>query len=112
MGLGNALQLSATGKEHSSLWWHGMRSAQTIFRQSLFCLAQSQPVVIGNLFNVNKSYSEDKFAPCSNGECAKLILSYTKQIPYEHKNSEDLNSSFNFNFNLMTFKSFHKILYP
>lgn len=29
MGLGNALQLSATGKERSSLWWHETRSAQT-----------------------------------------------------------------------------------
>lgn len=57
MGLGNPLQLSATSKEHSSLWWHGMRSAQTIFNQSFLCVLPSHKlfVVIVNSFDVKDS---------------------------------------------------------
>lgn len=62
MGLGNALRLSATGKEHSSLWWHEMRSAQTTFDQSFHC---TQPlhnlfVVIANSFDFKHGEKNSK----------------------------------------------------
>lgn len=55
MGLGKALQLSATGKEHSSLWWHEMRLVQTTFNQSFLSPSHDLFVVIANSFDVKHS---------------------------------------------------------
>lgn len=68
VGLGNALRWSATGKEHSSLWWHGMRSAQTTFNQSFLsvwpshnCLSLKPTCLMSNTV---KRFSKGEFAPC------------------------------------------------
>ena len=57
MGLENALQSSATDKELSSLWWHGMRSAKTKFHKSFLCVLPLSNlfVVIANKFDAKRS---------------------------------------------------------
>lgn len=77
MELGNALQLNATDKELSSLWWLEMRSAKAILNLSFFCvyLSPNLFVILANMLmlNMGAAYFKDEVAPCQMKDYLKII---------------------------------------